>query len=59
MTGSELRHALIELRLKQTDFAKMLEHRDSTISDWVTDKSPVPRPIELLVAKMLAEQANA
>jgi DNA-binding transcriptional regulator YiaG len=52
MTGTELRAAIRALGLKQNQFAKMIERREGTVSDWCNDKWPVPREVELLLDNM-------
>lgn len=59
MTGIELRRALGQLDLRQRQFARLIEKQEQTVSDWCRGKWPVPKSVELLVEKMLAEQPRA
>lgn len=52
MTGSELKVALRQMQLTQRGFAKMIEKREQTVSNWVNEWWPVPKEIELLVEQM-------
>ncbi len=58
MVGSELRNALITLRMSQREFANKSGVREETVSRWVRDRKPIPRHIEWLVTS-LREQAAA
>lgn len=51
MTGPDFRAALARLGLRQRELAAILGSAPQTISGYATDRLPIPRTLELLLAE--------
>jgi len=47
MTGIELKMILETLEFSQIQFANKIDVSETTISNWITGKHPVPRVVKL------------
>jgi DNA-binding transcriptional regulator YiaG len=49
MTGSELHHALTQLRLSQRHFARMIGRDEATVSRWISGAKDLPPYVDMAV----------
>ncbi len=58
MTGKDFKRALLDLDLKQHQFATMVGRTPEHVSRWACGRKPIPTSIELLINTMQQQRAG-
>ena len=55
MTGTDFKRALLDLNMRQHQFAEMVGRTPEHVSRWACDRKPIPTSIEVLINTLVQQ----